>query len=306
MKKHFTCFVVFTILSLLCFVSTASADYLSLVDSFVTPIDYPQMALDFDPSNNSLWAIENKTSNGLVVNFDLSGNILSSFNTTSNWNNTAVAVNGQTGSDQRIYYFENLAYRVREANPDGTLASTTQLLWGYQNAAKRIEYDPAMQRVLVPRTDVASLSIVRGIDFVQPGVGITGGVDFDWLGIAGLNSYNGFAVDDENYWFLGSADNASGNTIISGIDRDTLALSKSFVLPDGSPNWYNGLAFDPGTGRFYSYYLESGLEYWGGNVDPSLRVFEITEGSTSDVIPEPSTLLLLGSGILLSFCRRRK
>jgi hypothetical protein len=255
----------------LCIVAMLTADIPSyagiaeVVESFESPLPFPQFGLAFDTNTRTLWGIENRGNNPTgrpnIMNFDLSGNLIQGFDGVAGFNSTGIAVDP---NGQRIYYWQNLSRALHQASyPDGAFLGTTQFPFGYQNSVQVIDYDPVLNRIVLAKTEVVSPSVgidIRpGFDFVIPGSGIDFSVELDLTEVAGLtNAILGFALTQDSYWLLGPNSAGTRDQIVQ-IDRATGHLVDRFILPNSHGQTYRGLALDPSTGLFYTNFSNEGI-----------------------------------------------
>lgn len=260
----------------------AKAGIFDLVRSFPSPMPDPRLELDFDTNTSTLWGVSNANF-GPIGEFDLNGNLLTSWPAGFNHNANGVAVNQATGVDRRIYYWGNLQQTLFETTTAGQQVSAT-----FAGTVSPTTFTSVTTIARDPLTGLIMFayagSSIRpaGLYFIEPGVGITQEIPFDYEDVTDLDDVLGLTITDTDFWLLGPT--SPFTDAIVRIDRTSLYLIDVVPMPDVDV-WqsYRGLTRDPATGYFYTNYK-----------DGSVRVFSYTRGT----IPEPSCLLMVLSAIV--------
>jgi len=255
------------------FENTFNVIQLTLVDSFPSPLPFPLFGLDFEDTTGTLWGNSNDGNSASIKNFDTNGFEISGFKTKppTDSNTLDVAVNQQEGVNKRIYYWQNIQRNLFETTSNGDIITVTQLPFGHQIAIFAIAFDQDTNLIVAPRQEVASLGINPGFAFINPGVGITSVVDFNFEQTT--TAALGFDVTSSDYWILGPK---FGGDRIWKIDRNSLEVVLISKLPGSTGQTYRGLAIDEENGLLYTNFQNEEVRVFQ---IPSSPIIKITKNA---------------------------
>ncbi len=226
---------------------------------------------------DSLWLGTDNTNTRLVLNTTLTGTVIGSFGPTEA---SGLAINNATNT---IYVGTSGGFITSRnlASPNTVLTTT--------HAGTAFGEDMAFDGTYLWRVDIGSTSI----DKIDPN---TGAILFSF-GTGGFLPL-GIAWDGKDLWVSQFADGG----VVAQFTTSGVFTGNKFYLPGNVLG--GGLAYDTSDGTLFVgtwdavYHVSTTGTVLGSFATPDVRFVDGLEFQPSSGVPEPSSMLLLGSGLM--------